>query len=85
MTASTRDHYDWSVDIDEVWPGEPQSLILYLFDLHDDSAPIDCLGGIEVRFWVSDHGNIHIDPEDAGYIEQLVDEMIEGLPQKVTA
>lgn len=68
--------YDWTVDIDEVWPGEPPSLIVFLID-ENTGEPVDALGGVDVRFWVSDHGNIHVDPADEPYLTEILTEMME--------
>lgn len=75
------DAYDWTVDLDEQWPGEPPTLLLWLIDLETDE-PVDCLGGLDVRFWVSDHGNIHVDPADEPYIISTLLDMIESLPKE---
>jgi hypothetical protein len=60
----------WTAEPDE---DEPGHLTILLYD--EDGNVIDALGGVDLPYWVSDHGNVHYDEHDP-YVANIVAEMI---------
>ncbi len=81
MTNTVKDskgnEYVYGYDVDQ---DDRAALVVYLFT--DDSwAPqvVDTLGGVEVPFDISDHGNINVDPETEEYLRQTAEDMANDL------
>ena len=84
---TSHDNYDWTVDLDDSGERNSQNqptLILFLIDETTGEA-VEALGGIDAKYWVSDHGNIHIDPNDEIHVNLLVKELIEQHIKTLTA
>lgn len=71
--------FDWTVDIDEYGESnfeDQPTLVLFIIN-EETGEPINSVGGVDVGYWISDHGNIHIDPEHEPYLIDLVNAYIE--------
>lgn len=80
MTKPTMpDGYDWTVDLDDITSpnsyGQP-ALCLYVIDLETDD-PVAWIGAVDVRYSISDHGNIHVHHEDEEYLISVALELLE--------
>jgi hypothetical protein len=71
--------FEWTVDIDqsgELNYHDQPTLILFIIN-EETGEPINAIGGIDVDYTVSDHGNIHIHPDHEPYIVDLANAYIE--------
>lgn len=69
-----RDDLRWTVEPDEsADDGYGSALVVLLID--DNDIIVDALGGIDVPFSVSDHGNTHTD-EHSPFLVSIVADMI---------
>lgn len=80
MTKPTMpDRYDWQVEVDEITSpnldGQP-ALCLYVIDLETDET-VAWIGAVDVRYSISDHGNIHVHHEDEDYLISVALELLE--------
>jgi len=65
-----RSDYGYGYEVD---PDEPGSLIIAVLD--DDDEVVDSIGGVDVDFSISDHGNINLDDNDP-YLVSVVAGML---------
>lgn len=80
MTTWTHS-YGWSYDYDEEasYDGTP-SLVVIIYR-EDDESIVDSLGGIEIDFDISDHGNIVVSSETEKYLQSIAEELVNGVTQ----
>jgi hypothetical protein len=76
------DDYDYYVNIDDF--AEDPALEIIVVNVETEEI-VNAVGGVEVRFWVSDHGNIHVDPDDEPYVIGWVNELITDILPKGAA
>jgi hypothetical protein len=62
---------EWYAEPDD---DEPGSLCVFVAD---DQEVTDVLCGVELAYWISDHGNVHYDERNP-YLVGIVAEMIRG-------
>ena len=79
--------FDWTVDIDDSgelgFENQP-NLILFVISEETGEA-INAIGGIDVGYSVSDHGNIHVNPDHEPYLIELANAYIEDYQQEQAA
>lgn len=75
LTVNGQDfEYDYEPDPDWNMVGDSPSVIVKLYD-GDTGEFIDAMGGVEVDFEVSDHGNTNAGPEAERYIKEVATDM----------
>lgn len=77
ITAKDKTEYLYDYDLDPDWD-ETESLIVVLLDA-ETGAVVDALGGVEVPFQVSDHGNINVDPKTERYLRGIARQMADAM------
>lgn len=76
LTDPATDAIGWDVDVDPI-ADEGPALMLYIYEQDDDDFDarnvVDCIGGIDADFTVSDHGNVHADYHDPYLVHLAAD------------
>lgn len=69
-----RNDFDYIYDVDSE---ENDCLVIYVFDIANDwEVPIDSMGGVNVEFDISDHGNVNLSPDGEAHIRNVAALMI---------
>lgn len=74
VTAPNGTEYEWGYDVDpDSSSSDGPALTVVLYD--DNGNVIDSIGGVEVDFQVSDHGNVNLGPEGEQYLYEVAQDM----------